>query len=77
MHEPPKSGLENCHVPASVRVALHETAPDRIVLPGPGNTLGGIVGQCLVQDGWRGIHDKAAFEAMQASAEPLVVSMRR
>ncbi len=62
---------------SSVRVALRETAPDRIVLPGPGNTLGGVVGQCLVQEGWRGIRDKAGFEAIQGSPDPIVVSMRR
>ncbi|HTF87186.1 MAG TPA: ACP S-malonyltransferase [Planctomycetota bacterium] len=61
----------------SVLVALHEHAPDRIVLPGPGNTLGGVCGQILALDGWRGIHTKADFERLQASENPVVVSMRR
>lgn len=62
---------------ASVRDALHEFAPDRLVLPGPGNTLGGVCGQILALDGWRGIHTKADFERVQASDNPIVVSMRR
>ena len=62
---------------AGVRNALHEFAPDQIVLPGPGNTLGGVCGQILALDGWRGIRTKADFERVQASAQPIVVSMRR
>ncbi len=62
---------------ASVRNALHEFAPDRLVLPGPGNTLGGVCGQILALDGWRGIHNKGDFERVQSSADPIVVSMRR
>ncbi len=62
---------------ASVRNALHEFAPDRLVLPGPGNTLGGVCGQILALDGWRGIHKKSDFERVQASDQPIVVSMRR
>ena len=62
---------------ATVRTALHEHAPDRLVLPGPGNTLGGVCGQIAALDGWRGVRNKADFEALQASAQPLIVSMRR
>ncbi|QDV05559.1 Malonyl CoA-acyl carrier protein transacylase [Planctomycetes bacterium Poly30] len=50
---------------ASVRVALREFAPDHVILPGPGNTLGGIVGQILAAEGWRGIHSKADFQEVQ------------
>ncbi len=62
---------------ASVRNALHEFAPERLVLPGPGNTLGGVCGQILALDGWRGIKTKADFERVQSSDQPIVVSMRR
>lgn len=60
---------------SSVRVALREFAPERIVLPGPGNTLGGIVGQILVQEGWRGLHSKADFQVAQRGDQPIIVSM--
>jgi len=61
----------------SVRVALREHAPDQVVLPGPGNTLGGICGQILCHEGWRGMACKADFEREQAGERPLVRSMRR
>jgi [acyl-carrier-protein] S-malonyltransferase len=61
----------------SVRVALREHAPDVLVLLGPGNSLGGICGQLIVAEGYRGIDSREAFEAAQRSAEPIVLSMRR
>lgn len=64
---------------ASVRVALREYAPDHLVLPGPGNTLGGIVGQVLVAEGWRGIRSKSDFTASQQAGStgdlPFLVSL--
>jgi acyl transferase domain-containing protein len=59
----------------SVRVALREQAPDLLVLPGPGNTLGGVCGQILAAEGWRGIHTKSDFERVQQSERPIVHSM--
>jgi len=61
----------------SVRVLLREYAPDELVLPGPGNTLGAICGQVLVRERWRGVTDKSAFESLQDSDRALVRSMRR
>jgi [acyl-carrier-protein] S-malonyltransferase len=60
-----------------VRVVLREHAPERLVLPGPGNSLGGVCGQVLAMEGWRGVRSKGDFEALQAGEEPAVVSMRR
>jgi len=62
---------------ASVRVGLREFAPDLLALPGPGNSLGGICGQVLVAEGWRGIRARDEFERAQESARPPVWSMRR
>jgi [acyl-carrier-protein] S-malonyltransferase len=59
-----------------VRVVLREHAPERLFLPGPGNSLGGVCGQVLALEGWRGIRSRVEFEAVQGSAEPVVVSMR-
>ncbi len=61
----------------SVRVALREDAPDYLVLPGPGNTLGGICGQILVAEGYRGIRRRDEFDRVQESDAPVVISMRR
>jgi malonyl CoA-acyl carrier protein transacylase len=60
----------------SVRVVVREYAPDLVILPGPGNSLGGIVGQLLVAEGYHGLHSRGDFEARQA-ADPVVLSMRR
>ncbi|MEP6807892.1 MAG: ACP S-malonyltransferase [Chloroflexota bacterium] len=61
----------------SVRVALREEAPELLVLPGPGNSLGGICGQLVVAEGYRGIRSREDFEAVQRSAAPVVLSMHR
>jgi [acyl-carrier-protein] S-malonyltransferase len=61
----------------SVRVALREEAPDVLVLPGPGNSLGGICGQLVVAEGYRNIRSRDDFEAVQRSEAPVVLSMHR
>jgi hypothetical protein len=61
---------------ATVRVALREWAPERLVLPGPGNSLGGVVGQVLVAERWRGIGSREDFRSVQESGRPVVESMR-
>lgn len=61
---------------AAIRTAAREFAPDLFIVTGPGTTLGGAVAQSLVLADWRGMSDKASFEAAQAS-ESLLVSMGR
>ena len=58
------------------RLGLREFAPDWIIVLGPGDTLGGSIGQTLVELGWRGIDSKTGFMDIQAS-EPFVVSLGR
>lgn len=60
----------------SVQVAVKEFAPDVIILPGPGDTLGGAIAQSLIGIGWQGIRNKADFAARQA-ADPILLSMGR
>jgi malonyl CoA-acyl carrier protein transacylase len=62
---------------ATVRGLLKEYAPERVVLPGPGNTLGGVCGQILVGLGWHGVADRSDFERVQEGPEPLLHSLRR
>lgn len=61
----------------SIRVALREYAPDNLVCPGPGNSLGGVCGQVVVKEGWRGVKSKDDFQRVQDSDSPILVSMRR
>lgn len=58
----------------AVTVTLKEFAPDKIVLLGPGNSLGGSIGQILVENKWLGIQNKADFSARQKQ-DPFLISM--
>jgi [acyl-carrier-protein] S-malonyltransferase len=62
---------------SSLRVALREYGPDVVVLPGPGNSLGGICGQLIVAEGFHGLRSRSDFERAQGSGAPVVLSMRR
>jgi [acyl-carrier-protein] S-malonyltransferase len=61
----------------SVRVALREHAPDHLVCLGPGNSLGGVCGQILIEEGWRSLRSREDFERVQESDAPVLISMRR
>jgi hypothetical protein len=58
----------------AVQVAAREFCPDRIVVLGPGTTLGAPVAQALIACGWRGLQGKADFQQRQAD-DPILVSM--
>lgn len=58
----------------AIEVALKEFAPDKIIVTGPGTTLGGAIGQCLVQHHWQGIGCKADFIERQ-KADPYLLAM--
>lgn len=60
----------------SVQVAVKEYAPDVVILPGPGDTLGGAIAQSLIGVGWQGIASKADFAARQA-VDPVLLAMGR
>lgn len=59
----------------AVRVGLRELAPDALTLTGPGESIGGSLGACMLAEGWRGLHDRDAFRARQSTA-PLLLSQR-
>jgi len=60
----------------AVQVAVKEYAPDRVILLGPGDTLGGAIAQTLIAIGWRGLTSKGDFIERQM-ADPLVLAMGR
>jgi len=68
--------LETYDFTRAVQVAVKEYAPDRIVLLGPGDTLGGAIAQALIAIQWRGLRSKADFQEIQ-SADPVLISMGR
>jgi [acyl-carrier-protein] S-malonyltransferase len=58
----------------AVTVALKEFAPDKLVLLGPGNSLGGSIGQILVENKWESIASKSDFSVRQKT-NPFLISM--
>ena len=60
----------------AVSVALKEFAPDHLVLLGPGSSLGGSVGQILIENNWLGLGTKQDFTVRQAE-NPFVLAMGR
>jgi [acyl-carrier-protein] S-malonyltransferase len=61
----------------AVRVALREHAPDVLLLPGPGGSLGSACAHLVVEEGYRGVRSRADFEEAQRSDAPVLLSMRR
>ena len=52
------------------RLALREYAPEVVLLPGPGASLGTACAQLIVAEGYRGIRSRTEFEAVQARSRP-------
>jgi malonyl CoA-acyl carrier protein transacylase len=68
--------LETYDFTRAVQVAVREYAPDRIILLGPGDTLGGAIAQALIAIEWRGLRSRRDFQEMQISS-PFLLSMGR
>lgn len=68
--------LEPYDFTAAMTVGLREFAPDRIVLLGPGETLGGAIGQVLVGLDWLDISSRNVFAARQGE-DPFLIGMGR
>lgn len=68
--------LETYDFTRALQVAVREYAPERIILLGPGDTLGGAIAQALIAIGWKGLRSKSDFQHMQAE-EPFLLAMGR
>lgn len=66
---------ETYHFTTALKVTLREFAPDKLLLLGPGNSLGGAVGQTLAMMEWRSINDKNSFTQTQEQIAPPVISL--
>ncbi|AQS39706.1 (acyl-carrier-protein) S-malonyltransferase [Shewanella psychrophila] len=58
----------------AVQVAVKEFAPDKVIVLGPGNTLGGPTAQALIDLNWFGWSNKVEFSADQ-QASPKMLAM--
>lgn len=61
---------------AALTVGIREFAPDRVVLLGPGETLGGAIGQVLVALDWLDISSRNVFAARQGE-DPFLIGLGR
>lgn len=58
----------------AIEVAVKEFAPDKLIILGPGSTLGGSVAQCLIVHQWLGLNNKSDFIKQQKS-NPYLLAM--
>jgi acyl transferase domain-containing protein len=58
----------------AVEIAIKEFAPDRLIVLGPGATLGGAVAQSLIQHNWLGLQNKKDFISLQKT-DPFILAM--
>ena len=58
----------------AMSVALKEFCPDKVLLLGPGNSLGGVIGQILIKNKWNGIISKKYFSEQQKD-DPFLISL--
>ncbi len=68
--------LEPYDFTRALQVAVREHAPDKIILLGPGDTLGGAIAQALVAINWLGLSSKQDFQKLQSS-DPFLLAMGR
>lgn len=60
----------------SITVALKEFAPSHLILLGPGSSLGGSIGQILIENDWLGLKSKQDFVGLQ-ERQPFLLAMGR
>lgn len=60
----------------AITVALKEFAPDHLILLGPGASLGGSIGQIMIENDWRNLKAKAQFTKLQEEDPPLLAMGR-
>ncbi|MBW8183427.1 ACP S-malonyltransferase [Shewanella nanhaiensis] len=56
----------------AVQVAVKEFAPDKLIVLGPGNTLGGPIAQSLIDIDWFGWQGKSDFSLSQSDSPKLL-----
>lgn len=67
--------VETYDFTTAIEVGIKEFAPNKVVLLGPGNSLGGSIGQILVKNRWQGIDSKQAFSDRQKSDNSILESL--
>ena len=58
----------------SISTALKEFSPDKLILLGPGNSLGGATAQIIIKNNWNFIESKKSF-LLNQEMDPFLISM--
>ena len=58
----------------AIEVAVKEFSPDKLIILGPGTTLGGATGQSLIKHSWHNMNNKQDFITQQKD-KPFVLAM--
>lgn len=66
--------LETYDFTRAIQVCVQEFAPDCLIIPGPGNALGAVTAQALIDIQWQGLNSRQAFIERQHT-DPFVLSM--
>jgi malonyl CoA-acyl carrier protein transacylase len=66
--------VESYNFSKAIEVAIKEFAPDKLIILGPGATLGGAVAQSLISHHWLNLQNKADFIAQQKQ-DPYILAM--
>ena len=61
----------------AITVAIKEFAPDKIILLGPGNSLGAPTAQILIKENWLEMDSKESFQAIQDEKNYIISMSRR
>lgn len=68
--------LEPYDFTQAITVGLKEFAPTKLILLGPGSSLGGAMGQTMIQHQWNALNSKAQFLSDQEK-DPYLLAMGR
>lgn len=66
--------VETYNFTRAIQVCVQEFAPDYLIIPGPGNSLGGATAQALIDIRWQGLKSKQDFLQRQQN-DPFILSM--
>lgn len=66
--------VDTYHFTKAIEVSIKEFAPDKLIVLGPGATLGGAIAQSLIQHKWLNLQNKKDFISLQ-QADPFLLAM--
>jgi [acyl-carrier-protein] S-malonyltransferase len=66
--------VETYNFTRAIQACVQEFAPDCLIIPGPGNSMGGVTAQALIDIQWQGMKSKQDFIKRQ-TVDPFILSL--